>query len=127
MPVYIYQHPETKETKEVFQEMNAKHVYFEDGVEWNRVFTPFRISIDNKLDPFSESDFMKKTENKKGTIGDWQDISKELSEKREKIAGVDPVKENLFSDYEKKTGKKHVVKVKEEAKKELDKLGFEYE
>ena len=38
MPMYVYKNPETNEYREVFQGMNDKHIYSEDGVEWKRVF-----------------------------------------------------------------------------------------
>ena len=42
------------------------------------------------------------------TVGDMWDLSKDMSEKRAKKAGKDPVKEKYFKDYEKKRkGVKH--------------------
>lgn len=111
MPIYLYQNPETDEVLEVFQGMNDKHEYFdEQGVEWKRVFTVPTASIDTKIDPFSANEFVRKTGNKNGTLGEVMDLSAELSEKRSQQTGTeDPVKRKVFSDYEKKVGKKHLL------------------
>lgn len=108
MPYYIYEHPETKEQKEVFQTMKEDHIYVDqDGVKWNRVFLSCNASIDTRVDPFSEKDFIKAT-NKKGTFGDLMDRSAEMSETRKNKEGVDPVQEKYYKDYSKKrNGKIH--------------------
>lgn len=109
MPLYLYTNDETGEVKEVLQSMKDKHEYFEDGVQWRRIFTIPTASIDTRIDPFSANEFVRKT-NKKGTVGEVMDLSAELSEKRaEKTGSEDPVKRQLFSDYQKKVGKKHLL------------------
>ena len=55
MPIYIFQNPNTGETKEIVQKMNDLHVYKEDGVLWNRLFTIPQASIDTDIDPLSQS------------------------------------------------------------------------
>lgn len=111
MPLYLYQHQETEEIIEVLQGMNDKHEYFdEEGKEWKRVFTVPTASIDTRIDPFSANDFVNKTGNKKGTVGNMMDLSAELSQQRsEKVGSEDPVKRKIFTDYEKKVGKKHLM------------------
>lgn len=110
MPAYIYQHPQTDELIEIIQSANEDHIYIDaDGIQWNRVFTPPQISIDsqNKCES-SSSDFISSTKNKKYNIGDMWDKSLELSEKRKRIYGKDPVKEKYFKDWSKKRkGKVH--------------------
>lgn len=109
MPVYLYLNEETGEIKEIVQSMMEEHVYSEDGINWKRVFTVPKTSIDTKIDPFSANEFIRKT-NKKGTVGEVMDLSSELSEKRaEKTGEGDPVKKKLFNDYEKRVGKKHLL------------------
>lgn len=128
MPVYLFQNPENGEVKEVFQGMNDLHTYEEDGKKWDRIFTIPRAGIDTKINPLSKEDWNRKTENKRGTIGDMMDRSKELSEQREKIMGKDPLKEKLFEDHRKKyRGKYHPEDPRKqtEAKKAFDKLGVE--
>ena len=84
MPVYIYINPETEETIELVQSVKDKHEYIDkNGKKWNRVFTAPEINTQNKLTAFSsEKEFIETTKNKRGTIGDLWDQSKELSEKR---------------------------------------------
>jgi hypothetical protein len=56
----------------------------------------------------TKTDFAEYTKNHRGTIGDLWDRSAELSEKRSKIYGKDPVKDKYFKDWSKKRkGKKH--------------------
>ena len=109
MPIYLYQNPKTKEIKEIIQSVNDKHEYYENKLKWNRIFTIPQVGIDTKLDANSnEKDFAEKTKNKKDNIGQLWDRSRELSEKREKIYGKDPIKEKYFKDWSKKRkGKKH--------------------
>ena len=103
MPLYIFQHPKTKETKEVLQSMKHDHTYVDEkGVEWNRVWVNPHASIDTQIDPWSSKDFVAKTENKGGTVGDLWDKSKELTRKRaQENGGVDPVKVKSDKDYSK--------------------------
>lgn len=108
MPIYLFQNPKNGKIKEIVQPMNADHVYSEAGIKWERIFTIPQASIDTEIDAFSEDSFKKKTSNKKETLGDLMDRSKELSEKRQSIAGTDPVQNKFFEDYSKtRKGKKH--------------------
>jgi len=108
MPIYEYQHPDTGETIEVVQKMNDFHIYIDyQGTEWQRVWASPNAGIDCKLDGSMES-FMKYTENKKGTMGDIWDASRESSELREKKEGRDKVKKRHFKKYsEQRRGMKH--------------------
>ena len=108
MPIYVYQHPQTEEVIELLQGMNDPHEYTDaEGIEWKRVFFAPNANFDTEVDPFSQSDFMKATANKKGTIGEMMDYSKELSQQRAEKTGKDPVKEKFLKGYEKRTGEKH--------------------
>tara|TARA_Y100000310_G_scaffold510_1_gene760 strand:- start:1816 stop:2175 length:360 start_codon:yes stop_codon:yes gene_type:complete len=108
MPEYLYKDPETGEEVSIYQGINEKHKYSADGKEFERVFTVPNASIDTNIDPMSEKDFVEKTRNKKGTLGEMWDASKEASEKRDKITGKDPTKEEYFKNYSKKRkGMKH--------------------
>ncbi|MAH50812.1 hypothetical protein CMI37_33650 [Candidatus Pacearchaeota archaeon] len=102
MPFYIFQNPETGEVREVLQKMTEPHEYKEEGVKWQRLWTSPNASIDTQIDPLSSKDFVEKTRNKKGTLGEIWDAAKEGSKKREEIMGKDPVKEKYFKDYSKK-------------------------
>ena len=115
MAIYIYKHPDEEKYIEEVQGMNDKHVYFDsEGLQWKRMFTIPNASIDSKIDPHSQKEFVQKTENKKGSYGDMMDFSKELSHMRaEKNGGIDPVKEKHFKDYSaKRKGAKHLDEVK---------------
>jgi len=118
-PIYIYKHPENEKHIEVFQTMMEDHVYVDsDGLEWKRVFTIPNASIDSQIDANSSKEFIEKTANKKGTVGEMMDYSKELSQVRaEKNGGVDPIKEKYYKDYAaKRKGAKHVDQMKSEMK-----------
>jgi|TARA_R100000808_G_C2097551_1_gene115747 hypothetical protein len=108
MPLYLFQHPKTEEVIEVIQKMTEPHVYTdEEGTKWNRIFTSPNASIDTQNDGTHEG-FMKYTQNKKGTIGELWDASREASEKRNQEQGHDPVKEKHMKNYSKKRrGMKH--------------------
>lgn len=129
--IYLYKNKETGETVEVSQGMNDVHEYYgENGGEnnWIRVFTPPNASIDTKIDPYSSKDFKKTTDNKKYTVGDLWDKSKELSEKRESKDGYDPVKQKAYEKYSKeRDGKKHPQQKREELKQSLSKKGVDIE
>lgn len=108
MPEYIYENPETGEIVTVFQKIDDDHEYSKDGLQYGRVFTVPNASIDSDLSSLSEEAFVRATANKKGTLGDLWDASKEASLKREQIHGRDPVKEKYFKKYsEKRKGSKH--------------------
>ena len=128
MPLYLFENPNTGEVIEVLQKMNEEHVFFDErGLKYKRVFTSPNYSIDSKIDPFSSKDFAEKTRNKKGTIGDLLNQSKELSEKRGGESN-DPVLKNYLSSYKKEKGVKHSSLIKKEkiekANKKLKKIGI---
>lgn len=103
MPTYLYQNPRTQEIKEIVQGINEIHEYIENDVKWDRVFTVPNASIDTQIDPFNHNDFMSKTANKKGTLGNLMDESKALAEKREEKTGLpDKVKQTYYDEYSKK-------------------------
>lgn len=126
MPEYIFVHPVTKEIKAVIQRMNEEHSLLDsDGTRWERVFEAPNTSIDTKWDANNPKDFINKTKEKKGTVGDLFDKSKELSEKRAQKYGADPVKQKYYKQYSKdRNGISHPDIKKQETKSKLDKLGF---
>jgi hypothetical protein len=131
MPIYTFEHPETGDIIEIIQSMNDKHEYFgEDGVKYKRVYYSPNMAIDSQISAFSSKDFVEKTKNKKGTIGDLLDKSKELSEKRGG-ENSDPVLKNFYSSYEKDNGIKHSNQIKSEklesANNKLKKFGISIE
>lgn len=110
MPLYSYFNPENEEEViDVIQTMSEPHVFFKDGVEWKRLFYSAQASQNTKIDLYDSKDFARKTGEKKGTLGDMLDASKELSMKRADKNGRDSVKDKFYEDYSKaRNGKKHV-------------------
>jgi len=111
MPIYIFEHPKTKQRKEIVLRMTEPHEYTDDkGVKWNRVFESPQASTGTtigNIDPFNKQAFIEKTGKMRNiTQGDLWDISADLSAKRAKKMGKDPVKEKTTKAYERKTGGK---------------------
>jgi len=107
-PEYLYEDPDTGEVKSVFQNANDEHKYEEKGKKFNRVFTVPTASIDTRIDATSEKDFIEKTKNKKGTMGDLWNASREASAKRKETFGKDKVKEKYLKKYsDERKGLKH--------------------
>ena len=100
----------------------------ENGVEWRRVAVKPQASFDTQADPYSGADFVKAT-NKKGTIGDLWDRSKEMSlKRRDKEGGRDPVQQKFYDDYAKRRkGKRHPQELKEEGSRRLKQKGISIE
>ena len=101
--MYTFQHPNSEETIDVFFGMNDKKSYIDDeGLEWNRVLYSPQLSTNSEIDPWSHSDFVNKTGNMKGSLGDMMDKSSELSRKRaDSNGGIDPIKEKYYEKYSK--------------------------
>lgn len=129
MPSYLFEHPETGEQVEVLLSVNDEHRFIDNkGVEWRRVFVNPQVSIDTKFDPLSSKDFVEKTRNKRGTVGEIWEKSKELGEQRKQIVGADTVAENYYKKYsEKRRGKLHDDVRKSEAIKNLNNMGVDVE
>ena len=108
-PIYTYKHPDKDEYVEVIQAMKDDHVYVdEDGVKWEREYTSPNAQIKDTIDPFNKNQFLQKTADSKGTMGDMFDRSRELSEKRKEVLGKDPAQEKWFDRYAKeRRGKRH--------------------
>lgn len=116
MPIYIYKHPTKDQHIEVIQSMKEEHVYFdEDNLQWQRVWSNPQLNCESNMDPFDNVSFIEKTGKMKGSFGDVQDYSKELSDKRKNMNnGVDPVQQKYFNDYSKKRkGAKHATELKQ--------------
>lgn len=103
MPTYVFRHPCDEETIELFFHMNDEKEYIDnEGIEWERVFLASEVNAQSKIDPWNNEDFVKKTGDSEGTLGDLMDRSAELSAKRaEEAGGTDPVKEKYYKNYAK--------------------------
>lgn len=109
MPQYEFANPlDDNDRVDVFFHMNDEKRYVVDGVEWRRVYHSPLASVDTKLDPRDKNAFVRRTE-KYSKVGDFMDISKDLSEQRASKDGRDEVKEKWLDNYEKERGgnKKH--------------------
>lgn len=106
MPEYIYKHPEKEEYVSIIQGMNEKHIYIDkESVEWQRVLFAPNMNIDENIDPFNKNQYIEKTKNMKGSVGDLMDHSRELSEKRAATyGGEDPIKRKYLDDWSQKRG-----------------------
>lgn len=108
--IYLYKNPNTGEVIEVTQGMNDVHEYSENGVQFERVFTAPQLVSDTKVDPFSQKQFLEKTD-KKGNVGDLWDRAADLSAARaEKNGGVDPIKKKADEQWSKERGSKKIPK-----------------
>jgi hypothetical protein len=111
MPIYLFKNPKTGFIAQVFQVMNDKHIYSENGIEFERIFTAPNAQIDSQIDPNSSVQFIEKTGKMKGTMGEIWDYSKELSEKRAKSnGGEDPIRAKAEKKY---SNKRKGIKYKE--------------
>jgi hypothetical protein len=113
MPLYLFKNPKTGKVISVFQGMNDEHVYSEEGINYERVFTVPNAQIDTEFDVDSSSKFVEKTGRMKGTLGEIWDYSEELSKKRaSKYGGTDPLRKKAEEKYSKKRkGMKYKSKV----------------
>lgn len=108
MPLYTFEHPISGDVKDIFFHMNDDKAYADpEGVQWSRVWHAPTAAIDSNPDPFSANSFLEKTNNK-GTYGELEQRSKDMSEKRKDKLGYDPIKQKYFKDYSRKrNGTKH--------------------
>ncbi len=111
MPLYEFFNETTGESVDVFFHMTDEKIYNgEDGTEigqWRRVYHAPLAATDTKLDPRDKAAFVRRTE-KYSKVGDFQNISKELSEKRAAKDGIDQVKETWLKKYSaERNNKKH--------------------
>lgn len=130
MPVYLFESVEKKDLyTDIFYPFKdapkiGTIIEFE-GEKWRRIPTMPQAASNTKCDPFNSKDFVEKTGRMKGTYGEMQDLSAEMSEKRAKICGgEDPVLAKYENSREKQTGLKSFRKKKKEAKENLAKKGI---
>mgnify|MGYP001561391822 CR=1 FL=1 len=128
MPIYLFQNPKTKKVVELFFGMNDEKSYTDEkGLEWKRIYSLPQLNTESQIDPWSNADFVNKTKNTKGTIGDLLDRSSELSDKRaNENGGVDPLKENYYKNYSKqRKGAKHPDQLKKTYESKNVKIDFD--
>lgn len=101
MPNYLFRNPKTGSIVQIFQFMEEDHIYSENGIQFERIFTIPNAQIDSKID--SAQKFAEKTGRMKGTLGEIWDYSQELSEQRAREnGGEDPIRQKAEQNYSKK-------------------------
>jgi hypothetical protein len=121
MPIFLYSNPETNELREIVQSVHEEHIFIdENGLQWQREFTIPTATVSSiaKIDPHNKNSFMDVTSKKAGTLGDMMDLSKELSQKREKIDGKDKLKDEYYKNYSKSHDKKDHPDIKKQKLKD---------
>lgn len=121
MPIYLFEHIDTKEIQEVFFGMKEDKTFNGlDGKEtdkWKRILTCPNAHVATTIDPWSKADFIKKTRDKHESWGSMWDRSAELSAKRAERDGTDKVKETYLDGYEKRSkGVVHSERQKQKAR-----------
>jgi len=119
MPEYSFQSTDGQ-IKDIFYFMKdvpsvGAEITDDQGVKWKRIFTSPRAAIDTQSDPYSAVDFKKQfSDNKKFTMGNMFDASREASEKRANKDGVDQTRVKYFDKYKKEhRGQEHPHQKKE--------------
>ncbi len=126
MPEYLFSNPKNpEEIVSVFMGMNDDKVLIKNGVKWNREYTVPEGRVDGKYNCFSAKDFVSKTANKRGTVGDLWEKSAELSAEREKKMGRDEVKEKTRDNWEKERKRPHPERQRAKVKESLNKKGID--
>lgn len=131
MPVYEFVHPPTGEVISVFVKLDepasARAQQAVSGKLYKRVYSAPQASKDTRQGDGTLHDYRRTTGEKNLTVAEGWEISKEASAKRAELyGGVDPVKEQYYKDYERKTGGKHLDVKNREMKERGKKLAEEW-
>jgi hypothetical protein len=131
MPVYLFEsvNKEGLYTDIFFTFKDAPRIgtiIEHEGKKWRRIPTlPYTASDTQAIDPFDNKAFINKTGKMKGTWGDMEKLSGELSEKRAKLAGgEDPILNRYEDQKQKATGLESFRRKKNKAKEKLAKKGI---
>jgi len=121
MPQYLFSNPENEnDIVEIIMSIHDNHEYIKDGIKWNRVWMNPQTNVNStsKLDPFNSRAFVELTKQKRGNVGNLEDLAREKSMEREKKLGFDPIKNDTYKKYsDLRGGKQHPQKRKEQLKK----------
>ena len=124
MPFYIFESEKGEIVEKFFHMMENKQFFGPDGKFWRRIYLKPQMSIDSIIkDPLSSKEFINNSSRKTGVLGDLIEQSAELSQKREKLCGLDPIKSKYIKNWEKKRKRLHPENRKIKCKNELDKRG----
>ncbi len=129
MPLYVFERVDDPAvTTDLLYSMNTApsigKVVVVDKIQWRRVAVKPQASFDTKADPRSVDDFLKVT-NKRQSVGDMLDRSKEMAIKRREKEGVDTVQQGYFKDYSRRRrGTVHPEQKRQESAKKLAAKGI---
>lgn len=126
MPLYDFHNEKTGETISVFLDMKqAPEAYRQqtvNGVVYKRVYTVPHACKDTKVGSAARDDFRRVTEGKNLTVGEMQNISREMSQIRESKEGVDRVKEKFITNYKKNVGVAPLSELKQQREKRTERI-----
>ncbi len=131
MPVYDFHHSPTNETISVFVKLDepasARAQQVVGGKLYKRVYSAPQASKDTRPGDGTLHDYRRTTGEKNLTVAESWEMSKEASQKRAELhGGVDPVREDYYRDYERKTGGKHLDVKNREMRERGKKLAEEW-
>lgn len=112
MPVYDYADEATGKVISVLVRLDepdeARRVQIQDGITYKRIYSAPLAAVDTAKGSLSQEDFNRVTQNKNLKVGDFWDISREMSQDRaDRNGGYDPVKEKFYEKHLKEYGKPH--------------------
>lgn len=108
--------------------MTEEKIYFDGKIYWDRVWTKPNAAANSRIDADDLQKMTRVTGEKKGSLGNLFDLSKEMSLKREEKHGIDNVKEKYYSRWSKsRRGKTHPDVIKKNKKAALAKMNVEIE
>lgn len=106
MPLYYFIDDDTGQIYEKTFKMSDKKEVILAGKALRRLFTIPNAAIKDP-DPKSGAEFAEYTGKRRGSVGDMWEKSEELSHKRAKEFGEDPIIKKRNEKFKKKTGKEH--------------------
>ena len=135
MPVYDFQAQDGEVISVLVllgESDEARHTQKVGDKVYKRIYAAPLAAKDTRSVDGTQKDFDRMVTGKKITVGDAWATAKDLSQQRaDKNGGKDPVQEQFYKDYEKKTGGKHIdVKKREameKAKKVMNAMGIKVE
>lgn len=119
MPVHSFTDETSGATIDVYVSANAPATEHQtqvlNGVTYKRIYAAPLTSRDTSFGDCDRGDFARKVDGKRGLkLGDSWEISAEMSERRAQRDGVDPVREQFYSNYAKENGERHPDVVRRE-------------
>lgn len=91
---------------------------------YKRIYSAPLAAKDVRRGDATREDFQRLTTDKKGlTVGQMQDLAKEMAHERKEKRGVDAVSEKWYADYERKMGEPHKDIKQRRAREALAKRG----